>query len=72
MTTAHPLDAVALGGPLGANPSDSTRWADYAAAAFAPDPEAERARLRAEDAQTAAARTATLQRLHDWAAGEEA
>lgn len=72
MTTDHPLDAAAPGGPLGADPSDSTRWAEYAAAAFATDPEAERARLRAEDAQTAAETTAALQRLRDWAAGEEA
>ncbi|WP_086149251.1 hypothetical protein [Cellulosimicrobium sp. KWT-B] len=72
MTTDHPLDAVAPGGPLGADPSDSTRWAEYAAAAFGPDPEAERARLRAEDADTAAARTAALQRLRDWAAGDGA
>lgn len=47
------------------DPLREDRWAAYAAAAFAPDPEAERARLRAEDAEKVAAANAELRRLRD-------
>ena len=44
------------------NPLREDRWAAYAAAAFAPDPEAEVTRLRAEDAEKVAAASAELRR----------
>lgn len=47
------------------DPFPANHWAAYAAVAFVPDPQAEVARLRAEDAENVAAANAELRRLRD-------